>query len=234
MLADKPLLIFDLDGTLIDSVPDLAYAVNLTLQDLDHAPFDESVIRNWVGNGAKTLIERALSGETHIDPTLPKSFVNQALEHFFRHYRKHVCEKTQAYTGVDEGLKTLKNAGFTLAIVTNKPYEFVPPILQTLGWQAYFSQVLGGDSLPVKKPDPTPLLTACENLGFSPSQSVMIGDSKNDILAGQNANMTTLALSYGYNYGQDIRAFDPTQTFDNFTDLVHFLIPHEKDNEENR
>lgn len=219
----KSLLIFDLDGTLIDSAPDLAHAVNLTLQDFDRAMFDENTIRHWVGNGAKVLIERALSGSTDVNPSLPQDLVNQALERFFVHYRNHTCEKTQAYDGVSDGLKTLKNAGFTLAIVTNKPYEFVPTILQQLDWDKLFSIVLGGDSLAVKKPDPLPLLTVCEKFNTAPINSYMIGDSKNDILAGQNAGMDTLGLSYGYNYGQDIRDFLPTHTFDDFKALVEFL-----------
>lgn len=220
----KSLLIFDLDGTLIDSAYDLATAVNLALQDLNRPIFDEKTVRNWVGNGAKVLIERALSGSSEIDKNLSPELVNQALERFFIHYREHTCEKTVAYNGVNDGIKALKNVGFTLAIVTNKPYEFVPTILQTLGWQDDFAVVLGGDSLPVKKPDPTPLLTVCDKLGFSPEQSLMIGDSKNDILAGQNAKMDTIGLSYGYNYGQDIRDFNPTQTFDKFTDFVNYLV----------
>lgn len=220
----KPLLIFDLDGTLIDSVPDLATAVNLTLQDLNRATFTENTVRNWVGNGASVLIQRALSGGDEIDKNLSADLVKQALACFFKHYREHTCEKTQAYHGVNDGLIALKNADYTLAIATNKPYEFVPTILQTLGWQDLFSLVLGGDSLPEKKPDPAPLLHICQTLQFSPAQSYMIGDSKNDILAGKNAGMATLGLSYGYNYGEDIREQQPTHAFDNFGDLVTFLL----------
>ena len=223
-LTQKSLLIFDLDGTLIDSAADLAQAVNLTLKDLNYATFDETVVKNWVGNGAKVLMERALSSADTSDKNRSPQLITQALEQFFVHYRHHICDKTQPYDGVSEGLNALKVAGFTLAIVTNKPYEFVPPILQTLGWQSLFALVLGGDSLPVKKPDPTPLLHVCTELGFSPSQSLMIGDSKNDILAGQNADMATIGLSYGYNYGEDIRTFNPTQTFDKFADLVAYLL----------
>lgn len=219
----KKLLIFDLDGTLIDSAPDLANAVNLTLQDLQRPTFDEATVRNWVGNGAKVLIQRALSGSSQIDETLTNDEVTTALERFFVHYRKHTCEKTQPYAGVSEGLMQLKHGGYTLAIVTNKPYEFVPTILDSLGWQQLFSVELGGDSLPVKKPDPAPLLHVCEKLNIAPIDSYMIGDSKNDILAGQNAGMDTLGLSYGYNYGQDIREFSPTHTFDDFNALVQFL-----------
>ncbi|MFW2177537.1 MULTISPECIES: phosphoglycolate phosphatase [unclassified Moraxella] len=220
----KSLLIFDLDGTLIDSVPDLAHAVNLTLQDLERPTFELATIRHWVGNGATVLIQRALSGSSTIRADLAPNLVEQALARFLEHYREHTCEQTQAYQGVSEGLSQLKNAGYTLAIVTNKPYEFVPTIVANMGWQSLFSLILGGDSLAVKKPDPAPLLTVCEKLGFAPIQSYMIGDSKNDILAGQNAQMDTLGLSYGYNYGQDIRDFQPTHTFDTFTQLTDFLL----------
>jgi phosphoglycolate phosphatase len=224
MQADKTVLIFDLDGTLVDSVPDLATAVNLALQDLGRATFDEDTIRHWVGNGAKMLMERALSGDTQIDPNLSPTLNAQALDTFFTHYREHVCEQTKAYPDVSDGLAQLKQAGYTLAIVTNKPYEFVPKIIEVMGWQGLFEMVLGGDSLPVKKPDPSPLLMVCQTLNVSPSQSYMIGDSKNDILAGQNAGMDTLGLSYGYNYGQDIRDCHPTHAFDTFGELVQFLL----------
>lgn len=224
MPTNKALLIFDLDGTLIDSVPDLANAINLMLQDLGRATFSESTIRHWVGNGAKVLVERALSGSTQVSSALSPELVEQALATFFVHYRVHACQQTTAYAGVDEGLAKLKSAGYTLAIVTNKPYEFVPSIIEAMGWQTLFSLMLGGDSLPVKKPDPTPLTTVCQRLQFSAAQSYMIGDSKNDILAGQNAGIDTLGLSYGYNYGQDIRASNPTQAFDSFRELVDFLI----------
>lgn len=215
----ETLLIFDLDGTLIDSVPDLALAVNACLTDLGLPHFDESHIRHWIGNGAPILMERVLkaSGE---DVTK----LEQALALFFKHYATFTCEKTVPYDGVDTGLRQLKQHGFTLAIVTNKPYQFVPVIVEKLGWQGLFDIMLGGDSLDVKKPDPTPLHHVREQLGFDVADVFMIGDSKNDILAGQNAGIATLGLSYGYNYGQDIRDFHPTQTFDDFGDLVNFLL----------
>lgn len=222
--SQPSLLIFDLDGTLIDSVPDLADAVNATLQALGNQGFDEDTIRHWVGNGARTLIARALSGSTKIRDDLDDALITQALNIFFEKYAQNTCVKTRPYAGVDEGLRALKTAGYHLALVTNKPIAFVPAILQAFDWQALFDVTLGGDSLPVKKPDPAPLLHVCETLGFSPAQSYMIGDSSNDVLAGHNAGMATLALSYGYNYGQDIRDFSPTQTFDRFTDLVSYLI----------
>lgn len=219
----KSLLIFDLDGTLIDSVPDLAESINAMLLDFGYQSFSEDTIRHWVGNGATKLVKRALSA-SQPNQSICTQQTEQALAIFFQHYSVNTCVRTQPYAGVSEGLYRLKNADFTLALTTNKPYKFVPTILQTLGWQNYFSEVLGGDSLPEKKPHPAPLLYTCEKLKFSPKQSVMIGDSKNDILAGKHAGMDTIGLSYGYNYGEDIRLQHPTQTFDSFSDLVAYLL----------
>ena len=222
---DKQLLIFDFDGTLIDSVPDLADATNAMLTTLGKAPYPIETIRNWVGNGSKMLVERALVGKIEVlEGELTQEETDHAEQVFFDAYKNLSGSKTVAYPDVDSGLKKLKSAGFSLALVTNKPIRFVPKILESFGWQDLFSEVLGGDSLPVKKPDPTPLLHVCEALNVTPEQAVMIGDSRNDILAGQNANMHTLGLSYGYNYGQDIRELNPTAAFDEFSALVDYLL----------
>lgn len=222
---DKQLLIFDFDGTLIDSVPDLADATNAMLTTLGKNSYPIDTIRNWVGNGSRMLVERALVGKIEVlDGELTKEDVDHAEQVFFDAYSNMGSSKTIAYPDVDSGLKKLKASGFTLALVTNKPIRFVPKILQSFGWQDLFNEVLGGDSLPVKKPDPTPLLHVCEALHIVPNQAVMIGDSRNDILAGQNANMDTFGLSYGYNYGQDIRELNPTKAFDDFAALVAYLL----------
>ncbi len=222
---DKQLLIFDFDGTLIDSVPDLGDATNAMLTTLGKETYPISTIRNWVGNGSKVLVERALVGKIEVlEGELTVEETDHAEQVFFDAYKNLSGSKTVAYPDVDSGLRKLKAAGFTLALVTNKPIRFVPKILQSFGWQDLFSEVLGGDSLPVKKPDPAPLLHVCEALNVTPTQAVMIGDSRNDILAGQNANMDTLGLSYGYNYGQDIRELNPTEAFDDFAALVDYLL----------
>ena len=222
---DKQLLIFDFDGTLIDSVPDLGDATNAMLTTLGKETYPISTIRNWVGNGSKVLVERALVGKIEVlEGELTVEETDHAEQVFFDAYKNLSGSKTVAYPDVDSGLRKLKAAGFTLALVTNKPIRFVPKILQSFGWQDLFSEVLGGDSLPVKKPDPAPLLHVCEALNVTPEQAVMIGDSRNDILAGQNANMDTLGLSYGYNYGQDIRELNPTEAFDDFAALVDYLL----------
>ena len=222
---DKQLLIFDFDGTLIDSVPDLADATNAMLTTLGKETYPISTIRNWVGNGSRMLVERALVGKIEVlEGEVTVEEADHAEQVFFDAYKNLSGSKTVAYPDVDSGLKKLKSAGFTLALVTNKPIRFVPKILQSFGWQDLFSEVLGGDSLAQKKPDPTPLLHVCEALNVAPTQAVMIGDSRNDILAGQNANMDTLGLSYGYNYGQDIRELNPTAAFDDFAALVDYIL----------
>jgi phosphoglycolate phosphatase len=222
---DKQLLIFDFDGTLIDSVPDLADATNAMLTTLGKETYPIDSIRNWVGNGSRMLVERAMVGKVEVlEGELTVEEADHAEQVFFEAYNNISGSKTVAYSDVDSGLKKLKDAGYTLALVTNKPIRFVPKILQSFGWQDLFAEVLGGDSLAVKKPDPAPLLHVCDALDVTPAQAVMIGDSRNDILAGQNANMDTLGLSYGYNYGQDIRELNPTAAFDDFATLVDYLL----------
>ena len=222
---DKQLLIFDFDGTLIDSVPDLADATNAMLTTLGKETYPISTIRNWVGNGSRMLVERALVGKVDVlEGEVTVEEADHAEQVFFDAYKNTSGSKTVAYPDVDSGLKKLQAAGYILALVTNKPILFVPKILQSFGWQDLFSEVLGGDSLPLKKPDPAPLLHVCQMLNVTPEQAVMIGDSRNDILAGQHANMDTLGLSYGYNYGQDIRELNPTVAFDDFAALVDYLL----------
>ena len=222
---DKQLLIFDFDGTLIDSVPDLADATNTMLEQLGKPTYSLDTIKEWVGNGSRLLVERALVGKTEVvTGELTKDEADHAEQVFLQAYNTIETSKTVAYPDVDKGLRQLKEAGFTLALVTNKPIRFVPKILESFDWQDLFSEVLGGDSLPVKKPDPTPLLQTCETLNFTIEQAYMIGDSINDMLAGQNAGIDTLALSYGYNYGKDIRDSNPNQAFDNFADLLNYLL----------
>lgn len=223
-LPNKHLLIFDFDGTLIDSVPDLADATNLMLEQLGKATFSIDTIKGWIGNGARTLVERALSGDVEVDARLEQETVDDALRIFFAAYGSLDCQKTTAYPDVDAGLRKLKAAGFTLALVTNKPIRFVPKILDHMGWTPLFGEVIGGDSLPTKKPDPAPLLHVCKTLGFTPEQAIMIGDSINDISAGKNAGIDTIGLSYGYNYGIDIRESQPNHAFDHFADLCDFLL----------
>ncbi len=213
---------FDLDGTLVDSVPDLAKALNLTLIDYQRPTYDENTVRHWVGNGARVLVERGLSGNTNAKSDYTPSEIDAALEKFLFYYRTLDTKDTVLYDGVSATLNSLKNRGYKLALITNKPSEFIEPILSSFSLSHLFSLTIGGDSLPEKKPSARPLLYACETLGVSPSQCVMVGDSKNDIQAAKSANIKSIGLTYGYNYGESIAAYQPDWVFSSFSEILSF------------
>lgn len=221
--SNKEVILFDLDGTLIDSAPDLAFAINHMLSSLARPIFSEEIIRTWVGNGAAVLVKRALSGCSEIDVTIDENLFAKSLQIFLSFYKENLCINTQLYPGVRACLKILKAQGYRLAIVTNKPFEFIAPILEGLQLNGLFDLLLGGDSLPERKPDARPLLHVCQALNVSVEQCLMVGDSKNDILAAKAANMESIGLTYGYNYGEDIGLHQPEAVFDDFADIVASL-----------
>lgn len=223
MLAQKSVLLFDLDGTLVDSAPDLALALNKTLADLNIATFDLDTIRSWVGNGAKTLVDRALSGSAIIDENLDAELSQKALTRFLDHYRENLCIDTVLYDGVESGLHAMKAAGFRLGIITNKPEEFIKPILSGLGIDGLFEILIGAGTLPEKKPHPAQLFHAVEQLKVTIDECLMVGDSKNDILAAKAAKMESAGLTYGYNYGENIADNKPEWCFNTFTELTASL-----------
>ena len=215
----KKLLIFDLDGTLVNSAPDLALALNLMLQELGKEPFSDEIIHTWVGNGAQTLVKRALSGSVDIDSTIDEALFHRALERFLALYKAHLCVKSHLYEGVKESLEYLHVKGFTLAIVTNKPSAFVAPLLDSLGVASLFSLSVGGDDLKRKKPHPDPLLHVCSKLHVDIKHTIMVGDSKNDILAAKGCGMQSVGVTYGYNYGEDIALYNPDYVINQFKDI---------------
>ena len=219
---NKKLLIFDLDGTLINSALDLALAVNYMLETLEKQTFAEVIIHEWVGNGALTLVSRALSGSRQVDDSLDADYVQKALKIFLDYYAQNLCNETVPYPHVISTLKTLKKQ-YKLAIITNKPFAFVEPILKGLEMDGIFELILGGDSLSKKKPDPMPLLYVTDKLGVSIEDSVMVGDSKNDILAANACAMHSVGVTYGYNYGEDIGVHNPTVIIDDFSELLEVL-----------
>lgn len=212
--------IFDLDGTLVDSVPDLAHALNATLHDMGLPNYPETTIRHWVGNGARMLVERGLSGSTSISHGQSNAQVGAALDKFLAHYRALVCQYSALYNGVFDTLATLKRKQYNLALVTNKPEEFIPPILNAYSLNDMFLVTVGGDSLPEKKPSPLPLLYVSDTLNVNPEACIMVGDSKNDIQAAKAANMRCVGLTYGYNYGEDIAIHEPDWVFNCFSQLL--------------
>ncbi len=223
MLENKKHIIFDLDGTLIDSAPDLCKSVNLMLTHLGKKRFGLKVVRKWIGNGARVLVHRALSGSKEVDLNIDDKIIDDGLEIFFGYYEKNLCVETKLYDGVKETLEYLYDKHYALSIATNKPHRFVAPILQGLQIENLFSATLGGDSLDVKKPDPKPLIHICSQTNFTIDESVMIGDSKNDILAAKNCNMDVIALTYGYNQGDDVTIFEPTFIVKKFAKIQQLL-----------
>lgn len=214
-------LLFDLDGTLVDSVPDIAVAVDALLREYGFGSVGEERVRQWVGNGAQKLVERALafssgSGERAVDHYKLAS----AYPCFLAHYRNTNGNRSRLYPGVREALQAWRQRDLPMAIVTNKPIEFVPHLLSRLDIADYFAVSLGGGCVPQKKPDPAMLITACERLGITCSRCVMIGDSRNDVEAARRAGMPVVAVSYGYNYGRPVELERPDAVVGDLCELV--------------
>lgn len=196
----------DLDGTLLDTIPDLAAATNLMLEALGHAPLPLDAVRSYVGKGIPRLVERALARdlEGHADAAA----MAQALPVFERFYGEVNGSHTTIYPGVREGLEQLRAAGFPLACVTNKSAAFTLPLLERMGLAPFFAQTIAGDTLARKKPDPQQLLHACVQFGVAPAQMLMIGDSVNDVQAARAAGCPVFCVPYGYNEGQAVQSLE--------------------------
>lgn len=216
-LALPELVLLDLDGTLIDSIPDLANAVNKTLSELSIEQREIGSISNWIGNGAETLLHRALTDDINgeADPELFKN----ALPRFIEIYEENICVMTTCYPGVAEGINFLKERDVKLGCVTNKPGAFVSPILEKFGLLSDMSIIVAGDTLPKKKPDPLPLLHAASVLKADPKKSLMIGDSVSDVESARAADFQIVCVSYGYNHGKDIRDTKPDAVVDSLAEL---------------
>lgn len=190
---------FDLDGTLVDSAPDITISINLMLQELNIPSCDLSQVRDWMGNGAERLIKRALTGKFDGEPV--DDLFQHARTLFGNFYLQHLCKESVVYPGVIEGLNALCNQSYVLGCVTNKPRRFVPGLMYALKLDHFFDHVICGDDLPVKKPDPLPLLKILEKAKLQPSQALMVGDSAGDIQAAHAAKMKSFCVRYGYHQG---------------------------------
>lgn len=201
-------VLFDLDGTLVDSIPDLASSVNAMLVAMDYPTLSIEKITTFVGKGMQHLIWLALS--EHIAPATPsETQLKQGIALFSSAYEQQTQNTISTiFDGVIEGLEAFKAAGCQLAVVTNKPIEFAPTLLEKLQLQDYFEIIIGGNSCAEKKPHPLPFLYACEQLGIIPEQALVIGDSGNDSEAARRAGIDVLLVPYGYNEGKNVQSLD--------------------------
>ena len=222
MAVRKPkMILIDVDGTLVDSVPDLAYCVDEMMKALGREPHGETKVRDWVGNGVERLTRRALIGQLDGEPS-DEDFA-KGYPIFLDLYKDNTSKRSCLYPGVREGLDYMKSQGYLLGCVTNKDAQFTIPLLKGLGIYYEFGIVVSGDTLPVKKPDPQPLLHAAAHFGVGAEDSLMLGDSKSDVTAARNAGFQIVCMSYGYNHGEDIRNYHPDAVIDSMVELKELL-----------
>ncbi len=196
----------DLDGTLLDTVHDLAAAVNAMLTEMGHAPLAKDEIRDLIGKGMPNLVRKALARARDAAPeAIGDAEVSSALVRYQAHYEAQLGRETEIFAGVAHGLERLAAMGFPLAVITNKAARFVQPHLDQAGIGGYFDLLIGGDTLPTKKPEPGPLLHAARVFGIAPSRLLMVGDSGNDVDAARAAGCPVLVLPYGYSEGKPVQ-----------------------------
>ena len=221
MLIKPQMILIDLDGTLIDSVPDLTYCVDEMMAALDLPGRGDAKVRNWVGNGIERLVRRALIDRLDGEPD--DTLFARAYPLFLELYAQNTSKRSRLYPGVLDGLNYMRDAGYKLGCVTNKAAEFTEPLLKDLGIYDRFGIVISGDSLPKKKPDPMPLLHAAAHFGVPVEKSLMLGDSVSDVNAARAAGFQIVCVSYGYNHGQDIRTAKPDAVIDSMVELEGLL-----------
>jgi phosphoglycolate phosphatase len=216
-------VLFDLDGTLLDTVADIALALNRTMLEYGYNTLAESDVRRMIGRGSPILIERAAAAQ---GGTMDEAAQAAMLERFFHHYgelEESNEDRARPYPGAAESLHRLHRAGLRTAVVTNKQHRFADALLRRLDLAGWVDVVVGGDTCVRRKPDPQPLLFACESLQVPASESLMVGDSVNDVQAARAAGIPVVCVSYGYNEGRDPRTLDCDSLLDSLADLPALL-----------
>lgn len=216
-LSVRRLVIFDLDGTLIDSQRDLATSVNASRAHLGLEPLEDKLIYSYVGNGAPVLIRRALGTEA------TQSDVDKALEFFLHYYHAHMLDFTTLYPGVKTALDRLLEAGHRLAVLTNKPWRISEAIVAGLGLERHFERVYGGNSFAEKKPHPIGIDTLMAELAMERGATIMVGDSSVDIRTARNAGVMACGVTYGFQ-PETLKTDPPDLLIDNMTELADFLL----------
>ncbi|MEW5057672.1 MAG: phosphoglycolate phosphatase [Cycloclasticus sp.] len=215
------LMAFDLDGTLLDSVPDLTTAVQLTLAQLGLSSPSQAQVRLWIGNGARKLVQRALAAG--VNGEVADELFAKAYPLFLKHYADNLNTHSALYDNVKETLLALQAAGIELACITNKPTEFTLPLLQEWGLDSLFSKVVCGDTFEQRKPHPMPLQRVAEFFEVSVEQAIMVGDSVNDIAAAQAAGFYSICVDYGYHGDDDVHQLGADVVISQFSEIKQLL-----------
>src|ERR1700682_3071066 len=216
-------VLFDLDGTLLDTVADIALALNRTMVEYDCKPLAEDEVRRMIGRGSPVLIERATASQGRIIGAPTQAEMVDRFFHYYSQLEESNEDSAQPYAGAAESLRTLHDAGLRTAVVTNKQHRFAAALLRRLGLAAWVDVVVGGDTCARRKPDPQPLFFACESLHVPPSESLMVGDSVNDVLAARAAGIPIVCVSYGYNEGRDPGTLECDLLLDSLAELPGLL-----------
>lgn len=216
-ITTRQLIMFDLDGTLVDTAPDLYRSMNLALQQLDRPPITAEQVAIWVGKGTEMFCRHVLTAQ---DGDVNAFELAKLLSCFLEVYQNNVCVDSRIFPGIVEFLDYCKTQQKILVCVTNKPYAPAAALLEKIQLSDYFSLLIGGDSLAKRKPDPLPLLHVLAEYQIDVSDSLMVGDSVNDVEAARAAQVDCIALSYGYNHGEDIRLCSPQWVVDSLLECI--------------
>ena len=222
MNTDKKAYFFDLDGTLVETAPEIADAVNDTLRYFDWPQVSQQQVNDWIGQGTKELLIQALASvtQTTVEAVRRGPDLKQSLPIFDRYYQARCGTRSHLYPQVREVLAALRARGCKLAVVTNKEGRYTDTVLRVHGLHETFDVVVSGDSFPVKKPDPTSVLDCLTRWGLDPSSALFVGDSSIDAATARNAGVPVWLLPYGYNMGESVHACAPDRVIDDFSALL--------------